>query len=275
MPKKKRVLRQLRRAHSPAPSTDRGAEIRERRRLEAADATNAGDVKTWVSDSWNEAMDGFMEPQASGSVLFFFFCMSDVGFSGAEELADTADGVSMDSGLSDESDCESDSDSLDATRIVCERSYARGDPLEAAWDALTLRLWPSYEMPAGVRHSLQIEHSFRPPRILETPKVQVFETLSTPSDFGAGGSCNKGQEGSAVECGTPDKLVLELRTSGEMFAPLDPTYVDKGFNSIAWFQVRQVVIITDLHRLLLGRFFELIAGVVDEDELREAVIKIV
>ncbi|KAJ7119883.1 hypothetical protein C8R43DRAFT_959954 [Mycena crocata] len=169
MPKKKRVLRQLRRAHSPAPSTDRGAEIRERRRLEAADATNAGDVKTWVSDSWNEAMDGFMEPQASGSVLFFFFCMSDVGFSGAEELADTADGVSMDSGLSDESDCESDSDSLDATRIVC------------------------------VRHSLQIEHSFRPPRILETPKVQLFETLSTPSHFGAGGSCNKGQEGSAVE----------------------------------------------------------------------------
>ncbi|KAJ7108377.1 hypothetical protein C8R43DRAFT_962923 [Mycena crocata] len=187
MPKKKPVLRQLRRAHSPAPSTDRGAEVRERRRLEVADATNAGDVKTWVSDSWNAAMDGFLESDTPGD---------------AEEPDDAVDGVSMDSGLSDESD--SQSDSLDATQIVCQRSYPRGDPLEAAWDALTIRLWPMYEMPAGVRQSLHMEHPSRSPRKAEMPKVQLFEGILTSSDSDVGAHCINGHDSLAIEVDQPE-----------------------------------------------------------------------
>ncbi|KAJ7122601.1 hypothetical protein C8R43DRAFT_1136224 [Mycena crocata] len=157
------------------------SEIRERRRLEAVDATNTEVGATWVSGSWNAAMDGFLEPEAPRDV---------------EEPDDPEDGVSMDSGLSDESD---GADSVDPSRIICERSYPRGDPLGAEWDALTDRLWPIYQMPAGMRHSVQMEHPSRPPRNAEIPKVQLFESISTPSESGAGESCMDIHESLAVE----------------------------------------------------------------------------
>ncbi|KAJ7170308.1 hypothetical protein C8R43DRAFT_944827 [Mycena crocata] len=183
----------------------KSTEIRERRRLEAAEASNAGDVKTtWVSDLWNAAMDSVVESEAPG-----------------------------DSGLSDESDLQSDS--LDATQIICDRSYPRGDPLEAVWDALTIRLWPNYEMPAGVRHSLPMEHPSRPPRNTEVPKH--FDSLAV-----------------------------------DLFAPRDPAQVNEDLNCIAWFEVRQVVVIVDEN--LFGGDFELITRVIDEDELRKTVIEI-
>ncbi|KAJ7167288.1 hypothetical protein C8R43DRAFT_1121725 [Mycena crocata] len=200
MPKKKCVLKQLRKPPSHAPHSmatethSTANEIRERRRLaadatNAADAANAGEVKTWVSDSWDAAMDSLLELHTSGDV---------------EVPDDTVDGVSMDLGFDDDQD--SDYELLDATQIVCHRSFPRGDPLEAEWDALTYRLWPNYEMPAGVRHSIEMEHPHRPSRNAGIPKHQLFSTISDAVAGSIGGDVSESITGEMPEEGTDDLM---------------------------------------------------------------------
>ncbi|KAJ7157911.1 hypothetical protein C8R43DRAFT_948752 [Mycena crocata] len=142
-------------------------ERRERRQGELrVDITNS-DVKTWVSEAWDAAMESLL----------------DLAFPG--DLNDAADEVSMDLGYDDDEDEDQDQSSPDALKIVCERSFARGDPLEAQWDALTKWMWQKNEMPAGVRHSIEMAHAFRRPKNAQDATISEH---ADSANSGSGGS---------------------------------------------------------------------------------------
>ncbi|KAJ7121796.1 hypothetical protein C8R43DRAFT_959570 [Mycena crocata] len=228
MPKKKRILRQ--RCH--APPHDTAAEIQERRRLElsAADAAK-DDNKTWVSESWNEGMDSLLQPQATSQL----------------EEADGVDGVSMDLGYDDENDDHSDSELTNASSIiVCDRSYARGDPREAQWDSLTQILWANTMVAGitswdGLQRSIEMEHPSHAPSSTTTPKIGLFNEAHDSVDM-------KDSVGSDVEV---QVVKLKFGIYRKLLAPLDPAEIDA--DSDCWFQIRKVVVIVVVSRSGIAR----------------------
>ncbi|KAJ7150170.1 hypothetical protein C8R43DRAFT_951714 [Mycena crocata] len=186
----------------------RAAEIRERRRLELSADVAKTDVKTWVSESWNADMD----------------CSED-----------GVDGVSMDLGYEDEKDNKSDSESFAADVIVCERSYANGDPREVQWDNLTKVLWANVAVD-GVRRSLKMEHPSHAPSSTTAPKVRLFDELlpsCCPAD-----TMNVLSDGAEVV----DEEFCAC-TCGKPLALPGPTEVNEDRDCIRWFEVGEVVVV--------------------------------
>ncbi|KAJ7158022.1 hypothetical protein C8R43DRAFT_1119262 [Mycena crocata] len=170
MPKKKRVLRQVRNLHKQVPRcNDDVNEIRERRRLALTLDATSGSVET-VPDSWDTAMHSLLDLPISRDV---------------EDQGDATDGASMDAGYNESDEC--DSEPVDPARLVCERSFLRGDPIEARLEALSNWMWSPELMPPGVRHSIDMAHAYHRRRNSKTvkPKIQLFDSYVATSDSGS------------------------------------------------------------------------------------------